>query len=71
MRQAFDISVGTSVVGGIVDVDIFVGGPVSRIHRTMVNGDQMFCFEFILSEAKTLRDTLNDAIEHLESGGHG
>jgi hypothetical protein len=69
-RAPFDVGVGTSAAEGIVDVDVYTSGP-QLVHRVMVDGSHMYCFPMILSEAKELRDMLNDAIEHVEAGGHG
>lgn len=69
-RDPFDVGVGTDAAQGVIDVDIFASKRW-RVQRTMVNGDHMYCFPMILAEAKELRDMLNDAIEHVEAGGHG
>lgn len=69
-RDRFDIAVGDDASKGIIDVDIFSYGPQTS-YRAMVPRGNMYCFPMVLSEAKTLRDMLNEAIEHVEAGGHG
>lgn len=71
MRAPFDVAVGTDAAKGVVDVDVFTKLPLAMIHRAMTPSGHMYCFPMDLEEAKTLRDMLNDAIEHVEAGGHG
>jgi hypothetical protein len=68
-RQKFDISVGTSVAPGIIDVSLLA----RQVEPVFQLGADSYAYSFPLrlDEAVVLRDMLTDAIEHVEAGGHG
>lgn len=74
-RQAFDVGIGTDAAGGIIEVDISCTGALRRFffpdRGAHANSYNTYRFPMILAEARVLRDMLNDAIEHVEAGGHG
>lgn len=68
MKQAFDVGVGTDASSGIIDLDITCTYPLRTFYQGP--GCLTYSFPFDLAEAKMTRDMLNDAIEHVEAGGH-
>jgi hypothetical protein len=72
-RQVFDIGVATNVRDGLIDVEIGCTGTLKPFFTPGAvdpDGYNVYGFPMILPEAKLLRDMLNDAIEHVEAGGH-